>query len=121
MRLLILFLFLILSSTVFAIEKSVTAIEDKKTFMGVIELPVDVMQPEALEIAKYIKQEIKLDQITVRQIGSRTHGIAIQSKYDGDLKTMESILEKIKSLVTKKFGKNTIAGWSMSSTIYTIQ
>ncbi len=121
MRLLILSLFLIFSNSVNAIEKSVTVVEDKKTMMGVLELPMDILQPEALEIAKYMKQEMMVDQITVRQIGSRTYGIAIQSKYDGGENAMNSTLEKIKALVSKKFGKNTIARWSMSGTIYSVQ
>lgn len=103
-----------------ATEK-ITVLEDKKTFMGVLELPMDIAQTEALEMAKYIKQEMKFDQIAVRQIGGRTQGIAIQSQYAGGEKALNSILEKVKLLVTQKFGKNTISGWNMSGTVYFVQ
>lgn len=104
-----------------ATDKVITSIEDKKTLMGVFELSLDVGQSEAIEIAKLLKQEMSIDQIAVRQISSRRYGVAIQTKYEGGEKAMDSILEKAKVHVTKKFGKNTIASWSMSGTIYLIQ
>ena len=105
----------------FAADKPVTSIEDKKTLMGTIEFPLDVAQTEAIEIGKFLKKEMKFDQVIVRQISGRRYGIEIQTKYEGGEKAVDSILEKSKSLVTAKFGKNTIAAWSMSGTVYVIQ
>jgi hypothetical protein len=116
----ILILSLILSASGLATEKAITSVEDKTTLMGTVEFPLDVSQTEAIEIAKFIKKEIKFDQVTVLQISGRRHGIFIQSKYEGGEKAVGSLLEKMKSSVTKKFGKNTIASWSISGTVYTV-
>lgn len=118
--------FIILSLFMFhpfasATDKPIAVIEDKKTLMGVIEFPLDISQTEAIDIAKLLKKELKFDQIIVRQISSRRYGVEVQTKYEGGEKAMDSILEKSKSLVTAKFGKNTIASWSMSGTIFLIQ
>lgn len=121
MNQLILILSLIVSISGTAAEKGLTSTEDKTTLMGTIEFPLDVSQTEAIEIAKFIKKEVKFDKITVLQISSRRHGIIVETKYEGGEKAMGSLLENMKSAVTKKFGKNTIASWSMSGTVYTVQ
>lgn len=121
MKIVVLIVSLVVSISTLAAEKGLTSIEDKKTLMGTVEFPLDISQTEAVEIAKFIKKEIGFDQVAVLQISSRRYGIAIQSKYEGGEKAMSAILENMKSLVTKKFGKNTIASWSMSGTIYSIQ
>jgi len=121
MKNLIFILCFVLSFSASAAEKNITSLEDKKTLMGTVEFPLDITQTDAVDIAKFIKKEVGFDQVIVLQISSRRYGIAIQSKYEGGEKAMSSILENMKSLVTKKFGKNTIASWNMSGTVYTIQ
>lgn len=120
-RMAMVFSFSILSIVAFAADQTINALEDKNTLMGVIEFPLDVSQTEAVEIAKFLKKELKFDHLAVRQISSRRYGIEIQTKYDGGERAMNSILEKSKSLVTSKFGKNTIASWGVSGTVYFIQ